>query len=380
MPLQGAVRPNEPRNRSQAYRGAPSPAQTSQRVQPLPPPLGVPPYHYSLDSVIGDASRMAAQRGRLVFHVVGDTGGIQQPQFQRAVAAAMAQDLARPEAERPLFFYHLGDVVYYSGERAHYYEQFYLPYRTYSAPIFAIPGNHDGDAVDPGRSSLDGWVLHFMTATPRVDEISGDAPRPTMCQPNVYFTLVCPLATIVGLYSNVPEYGCVDALQHEWLTHELKTAPSDKALLICMHQPVYSFDNCHGGSPRMAQVLEKAINDTRRLPNLVLTGHVHNYQRIERDLIQNGPTPFIVAGHGGYPYLHDLNAAKGARDWDTGARLVAGNDKRHGYVTLSITVDRIHGAMTLVSHDNSARVEPRADQFEYTARPLWLPDGVHVSL
>jgi predicted phosphodiesterase len=46
--------------------------------------------------------------------------------------------------------YHLGDVVYSFGEAAYYYDQFYDPFRNYPAPIFAVPGNHDG-MVAPNR-------------------------------------------------------------------------------------------------------------------------------------------------------------------------------------------------------------------------------------
>ena len=50
--------------------------------------------------------------------------------------------------DRPLFLYHLGDVVYNFGQASEYYKQFFTPYKNYPAPVFAIPGNHDGD-VDP---------------------------------------------------------------------------------------------------------------------------------------------------------------------------------------------------------------------------------------
>jgi hypothetical protein len=30
--------------------------------------------------------------------------------------------------QRPSFFYHLGDVVYYAGESANYWPEFYEPY------------------------------------------------------------------------------------------------------------------------------------------------------------------------------------------------------------------------------------------------------------
>ena len=61
----------------------------------------------------------------------------------------------------------------------------------------------------------------------------------------------------------------------------MRAADPDKALIVALHHPVYSFDNYHSGSPNMAQELQDAINASRRVPNLVLSAHVHNYQRIE---------------------------------------------------------------------------------------------------
>jgi len=108
----------------------------------------------------------------------------------------------------PSFFYHLGDVVYYDGELANYFPEFYEPYINYPAPIFAIPGNHDGD-VDPQtmESSLEGFVRNFCSQVPGHTPEAQDATRTTMTQPNVYWTLLRPLVTFIGLYSNCPEGG-----------------------------------------------------------------------------------------------------------------------------------------------------------------------------
>lgn len=54
-------------------------------------------------------------------------------------------------SHRPSFLYHLGDVVYFYGEASNYYPQFYEPYAFYPVPIFAIPGNHDGDIGSVSR-------------------------------------------------------------------------------------------------------------------------------------------------------------------------------------------------------------------------------------
>ncbi len=131
----------------------------------------------------------------------------------------------------PSFFYHLGDVVYYAGETENYYSEFYEPHRLYPAPIFAIPGNHDGD-VDPlaPEPSLSAFVRNFCAQAPVHTPEAKDVPRDAMTQPNVYWTLETELATIIGLYSNCPEGGQLSEPQTTWFESELKGAPTDRAV------------------------------------------------------------------------------------------------------------------------------------------------------
>lgn len=377
----GATRRRPPRDRSQTHAGtAPLSHFThrTQRFQPLPPALGEPPYHYALGHSLPGIAEKAAANGKLVFHCVGDTGGVKNPTFQAEVAAAMKGDLNLPAEQAPSFFYHLGDVVYYNGLIGDYYSQFYGPYDHYNAPIIAIPGNHDGDPAPASLASLDGWTRYFMAPAPTVQPESADAPRVTLSLPNPYFTLECPFVTIVGLYTNVPEGGSVDSDQQQWLTHELATAPEDKALIVALHHPVYSFDDHHSGSPKMADVLQHAINDSRRVPNMVLAAHVHNYQRIERPIVDGTPTPFLVAGNGGYYHLHGLNAAVGTTDSNTDATLIAADDKRHGFLTLTVDAANITLAQTAVP--SGGALVPNADTATYPATLQKLPSGAVISL
>ena len=53
----------------------------------------------------------------------------------------------------------------------------------------------------------------------------------------------------------------------------------------------------------MRQLLEDAFAASSRTPDLVLTGHVHNYQRFTVPQADKTLT-YIVAGAGGYPNLH----------------------------------------------------------------------------
>ena len=396
---QGQVRVRPPRNKSQAHGGvAPlTPfSQGSQKFQTLPEPIGQPPYHFELSTVLPSIEADVAAAGKLVLHTAGDTGGIKSPQFQASVAGAMKGDLNKPAKEKPQFFYHLGDVVYYNGQIEDYYGQFYEPYDHYEAPILGIPGNHDGDPVGPLQTSLDGWVRYFMNPDTHIDPESHDAPRATLSLPNPYFTLNCPLATIVGVYSNVPEGGSIDSVQQQWLTNELATAPKDKALIVAIHHPIYSFDDHHSGSARMADALQHAINDSRRVPNLVLTAHVHNYQRIEREIVSGQATPFLVVGNGGYYHLHGMNIdepapasasshaahakpAPKAHDTDTDAKLIFSNHTNHGYCTLTIDKDTISGSVDLVE-DGKYPAVTAADTFSYPAAALFLAENATVSL
>ena len=70
-------------------------------------------------------------------------------------------------------------------------------------------------------------------------------------------------------------------------------------------------DEVHGGHEAIGEALGRAFTVSGRIPNLVLTGHVHNYQRFERDMsgFGGGTFQYIVAGaggYGGYLALHQL--------------------------------------------------------------------------
>ena len=375
----GEVRPRGKPGHSQAHPGVSPLHPVTHRntsFQPLPRPLGLPPYRYDIAENFPAIGEAIGEQKRMIFHVVGDSGGVQDGEFQTNVADEMINRLSGPAAEKPLFCYHVGDVVYFTGAHDDYYAQFYEPYAHYDIPIFAIPGNHDGEVDDPSaQTSLDGWVDYFMQAHPDVDPISKDAPRVQLNLPNVYWTLTTPLATIVGMYTNVPEHGSIDSTQQQWITNEFATAPKDRAFILALHHPIYSFDTFHSGSSKMADVLENAIRDTGRVPNMVLTGHVHDYQRIEQTIAPDGPTPFIVAGNGGYHNLHKVHSKIGAKAADTGAVLRYFTDSCWGFMTLTIDKETIFGVTTEIDRNGQVK---QGDSFSYPAGPIVLADPKSV--
>lgn len=324
-------------------------AQGNQKFKPLPKPTGLPPYHIKLEDIISsDSINKINDSNKILFHVAGDTGGVKYPVPQQIVEMAMESDMDGPD--RPTFFYHLGDVVYYFGQASEYYPQFYEPYAKYQAPIFAIPGNHDGDVPPEDTTpSLDAFVRNFCAKKPEVIPDSIEVNRLAMTQPNVYFTLESPFVTIIGLYSNVPEGGAFDDSQIKWFHDEMRNAPKDKALIVTVHHPAYSADMYHSGSKVIEETLDNAFSESGRFADVILTGHVHNYQRFTRT-IDDKHVPYLVAGAGGYWHLHYMQKQANKEPLQVPYPMPDSNtvlenycENRHGYLIMEVTPESIIG-------------------------------------
>jgi Calcineurin-like phosphoesterase len=89
----------------------------------------------------------------------------------------------------------------------------------------------------------------------------------------------------------VPSGGHLEQSQIAWLTAELAAADPKLPLIVTLHHPPYSVDAHHGGSQKMGAALDSAFRGSGRLPQLVISGHVHDYQRFTRsNLTQEIPS------------------------------------------------------------------------------------------
>jgi acid phosphatase type 7 len=342
------------------------------KFRSLPKPTGTYPYHLNLQDILP-----FPEKEKMTFHILGDTGSMRNPDFIRHVVAAMEsqyQPSASNEAQ-PQFLYHLGDIVYNHGEASQYRKQFFEPYQHYPAPIFAIAGNHDSD-VNPesetGYDSLDAFKAVFCDTESQIVSFSGNAQRKSQQQPNIYWTLKTPLANIIGMHSNVPKFGIVTPEQRSWLVGELITADRDrphKALILCIHHSPYSADTNHGSSLPMINLLESVFAETGVRPDVVFSGHVHNYQRFTKHYTDGKSVPFIVAGAGGYDELHtvalknDPNFTSEKPEFDS-VRLEKYCDDQHGF--LKISIERNNGQLTL---GGKYYTIPQVSSFRYNTEP-----------
>lgn len=127
---------------------------------------------------------------------------------------------------------------------------------------------------------------------------------------------------------------------------ELEVANSDVPVIVAIYHPIYSAYGPHPGSTRLRNLLEHSCESAGRSPDVVLTGHVHDYQRFSATLHGKQNVPFIVAGAGGYNQrLHALGKvfydAKQTNKLPVqiegeDARLEQFNDQQHGYLRITV--------------------------------------------
>jgi acid phosphatase type 7 len=306
-------------------------------VQPLPP--GSPGRASAEQVGINDSDP-------ITFFVIGDHGGIKDPGPQNAVSYAMQ----RKEGPSPAFVYSVGDWVYFGGDEGGWDDQVYEAYAHLNVPLVGIPGNHDdqygGDPpFDPARGPLDAWMANMCTSAAQVPPADPQLEfgRHTQTEPWCDWTLALQALTIIGLYTNVPSGGHLEQSQIDWLMDEVKSAPSDRPLITALHHPPYSIDAHHGSAPHMREALDSAFDAAQRWPEVVLAGHVHDFQHFTRQTSAK-TVQYVVIGNSGYHNLHQLAAdASPGMDLGEGLTFDYGDAASYGFLALTVGAGQISG-------------------------------------
>lgn len=350
--------------------GLPSEVKAADQLQKLAPAAGVQPLP------AGSPGRASADQvgitdaDPITFYVIGDHGGVLAPGPQNAVSYAMQ----RQGGSLPAFVYSVGDWVYFGGDEGGWDVQVYEPYAHLNVPLVGIPGNHDDQyggnpPYDPSRGPLDSWMANMCSPKPEIPPADPqfEYGRHTQTEPWCDWTLELRAVTIIGLYTNVPSGGHLEQTQVQWLTAEVGAAPTDRPLIVTLHHPPYSVDAQHGGSQTMGTALDSAFTGARRWPELVLAGHVHDFQCFTRQT----PTQtvrYVVIGNSGYHNLHQLVPdATAGMDLD-GVTFDYGDASEYGFLVLTVSGGTISGEYVGVmpgtmADGSDARVTPNKYKF-----------------
>lgn len=208
---------------------------------------------------------------------IGDTGW--GDNITRQLAAHMA-------AQNPHLLLHLGDALYrsatdFNGDPfANWWHKYYTPFAPalMTAPHSITFGNHDIE------SRLNGGMFSFDAACPPPDADSGGRWHSFLLE-NIRF--ICLDSQV---YFSFPD---LIAAQEAWLDDQLAN-PQGVYTVVYFHVSPYQSSSEHqSSSALMASVWGWRFDQSGHV-RLVLSGHVHAYERLHVD----GVT-YVIAGGGG---------------------------------------------------------------------------------
>jgi calcineurin-like phosphoesterase family protein len=195
------------------------------------------------------------------FLVIGDTG--EGDASQHCLRDQFLFLGRRPDVK---FLVVSSDVIYPSGAMSDYESKFYLPFKGFGKPIFAIPGNHDWyDALegfaanfleaDAARASMRARVISdnrlTTTTDSRIEALIREAARlrrefglNTGRQRGPFFELHTDRFALIAVDTGVLR--TVDSRQWEWLKGALERSRGKFTMAILGH-PLYAGGRYQGG-------------------------------------------------------------------------------------------------------------------------------------
>jgi uncharacterized membrane protein HdeD (DUF308 family) len=292
-------------NRTDAWRGEMVRAARALRTEDLAPgaALAVPP---------GDLGG----GGDFSFVVIGDPGEGDASQFALHDQIIRCGD--RPEVK---FLVVASDVVYPSGEMKHYEPRFFLPFKGFARPIYAVPGNHDWyDALegfaanffDPesARAALRARILaerRITTTTERrIDAMIAEAARlrseygiDAARQRAPYFHIQTDRFALIVVDTGTLRR--VDADQLAWLRESLAAARGKFIMMIAGH-PLFAAGRYQAAEDESFAALHHVFREFD--VDLVMAGDTHDFEFYRERYSRGDETRqmlhFVNGGGGAY--------------------------------------------------------------------------------
>jgi hypothetical protein len=141
----------------------------------------------------------------------------------------------------------------------------------------------------------------------------------------------------------------------------------------------------------MKTFLENAAEAAGRHPDLVVAGHVHDYQRLTKVMADGSQIPYLVTGAGGYHNLHTILKVNGQRliapvqFTDKGGDVVTLEsyvDDRFGFLRFEVSESSFTGRYFTVPRpqESFSKGSQLTDLFEYDWKAKrYIPNALSVS-
>jgi 3',5'-cyclic AMP phosphodiesterase CpdA len=219
------------------------------------------------------------------------------------------------------------------------------PARERGAPLLFVAGNHD---------------LYHRSDREALGRLLGSPPDRLWYAVDAgpwRFVVLDTGTDLLGDGDPMPEGGA----QLRWLDEVLGDAERRGLTpIVAAHLPPYSSAREDGATPWVEERVVKGVLDRQRVP-LVLNGHAHAYERVERAGASGRNVTYIVTGGGGATFFHEESqATAGSRSFVEGVP---------HFVMLELAAGRIRGRMVPVAPPGGeAPRAPPADTFELTLR------------
>jgi 3',5'-cyclic AMP phosphodiesterase CpdA len=168
------------------------------------------------------------------------------------------------------------------------------PLRTAGIPVLAARGNHDAYHVADERQYA------AILSPPGRPELPSEAFWYEVDLSGWRFLVLDTGTDLLGDRDPMPEGGP----QLTWL--EARLSDADRRGLrpvVVLHIPPFSSGKEERGAPWIERLVVKPILD-RHPVALVLSGHIHAYERIVRPGFQGRPVNFVVSGGAGGRFFH----------------------------------------------------------------------------
>jgi uncharacterized membrane protein HdeD (DUF308 family) len=211
------------------------------------------------------------------------------------------------------------DVIYPAGAMKDYEGKFYLPFKGFTKPIYAIPGNHDW------YDALEGFTANFLepeaaraalrarratdhglttTTESRIDQMIEEAARLreaygvwTGGQRAPYFEVDAGRFVLITVDTGILRR--VDVEQWQWLRTTLERAKGKFKMVILGH-PFFAAGRYQGEDDEPFATLHRLLSE--HAVEVVMAGDTHDfefYKDVEQVRSQNRPMYHFVNGGGG---------------------------------------------------------------------------------